>query len=235
MAKSAGLNVHLINVETMSTVSLSSLVSDVTRIVYRGWMLSDHEYTQLEEQFGRKLLTSKQRYFDAHYLPNWYNDIASMTIQSIITTEDQAVEGIQHFPQGAFIKDYVKSLKTGKGSRVDNEADVRQAIATMKFYRGTIEGGIVLRKLVTLKPDSEVRFFVAHNTVFSPCHNQVQYARAQKVATKLAYKNLPFYSVDIATLENGTNIVIEVGDGQVSDYVGWDLKNFMRVLQHLAD
>jgi hypothetical protein len=43
-------------------------------------------------------------------------------------------------------------------------------------------------------------------------------------------KNLAFYSVDIANNSSGKPIVIEIGDGQVSDYVGWDLPDFVKVL-----
>jgi hypothetical protein len=36
----------------------------------------------------------------------------------------------------------------------------------------------------------------------------------------------PFFSVDLITREDGVQRVIEIGDGQVSDLVGWEPQAF---------
>ena len=41
-----------------------------------------------------------------------------------------------------------------------------------------------------------------------------------------------FYSVDVAQRIDGQSRVVEVGDGQVSDLVGWSPEAFAKVLQH---
>ena len=41
----------------------------------------------------------------------------------------------------------------------------------------------------------------------------------------------PFYSVDMATRDDGQRRVVEVGDGQVSDLVGWTPEEFARALE----
>ncbi len=97
-----------------------------------------------------------------------------------------------------------------------------------------IEGGIVLREVVELIPHSEVRFFAIHNNLFSPVSSPQKYALAYEVMQKLQHKNLIFYSIDIATTSEGRELVIEIGDGQVSDYVGWHLNDFIPVLCQLA-
>ncbi len=212
-----------------------ALPSDNHTIVYRGWMLDKTTYTELEDRFGTSLVTSHKSYLDTHYLPSWYPDLQSLTIPSIVTDEEHVQNQFQSFPGKAFIKDYVKSLKTGKGSIVDSYNDIQRAIADMKFYRGSIEGGIVLREVVSLKPSSETRFFVAKNKIFSPKEvTSKEYSLAEEVVKKLEHKNLAFYSIDIATTIEEKPLVIEIGDGQVSDYVGWELNDFLAILCHLA-
>jgi len=36
----------------------------------------------------------------------------------------------------------------------------------------------------------------------------------------------PFFSVDVALREDGVACIVEIGDGQVSDLVGWDVDAF---------
>jgi ATP-grasp domain-containing protein len=235
MAQKEGLHVHIFDTDTIPNSVVIPSIDENTRIVYRGWMLTQARYAQLEQRFGAQLLTSAHDYCNAHYFPHWYADIQSLTISSIITDEIYAQEQFKHFGGKAFIKDYVKSLKTGTGSIVDSGADVMRAIADMKKYRGAIEGGIVLRVVVDFKPDSEIRFFIVKNTIFSPVvvgHDK--YCLVEEAVQKLAHKNMKFYSVDVATTCDGRNIIIEIGDGQVSDYVGWHLNDFIMVLKYLG-
>jgi hypothetical protein len=233
MAQKQGLHVHIFDSDIIPNSVVTPFIDKNACIVYRGWMLTREAYAQLEQRFGAQLLTSTHDYCNAHYFPNWYTDIQSLTIPSIITDEVHAQEQFKHFCGKAFIKDYVKSLKTGKGSIVDSGADVARAISDMKKYRGCIEGGIVLREVVDLKPDSEMRFFVVKNTIFSPVVDHDKYCLVEEVVQKLAHKNMKFYSVDVATTNDGRNIIIEIGDGQVSDYVGWHLNDFILVLKYL--
>jgi hypothetical protein len=235
MARAVGLNVHFFDIENIPYSRITPPVDPNAYMVYRGWMLSEAQYTGLEERFGNQLVTSKQNYYYAHHLPHWYESIKPLTIPSIITDEEYAQEQfLQHFSGKAFIKDYVKSLKTGSGSIVTSRNDISRAIADMKFYRGIIEGGIVLREVVSLKPNSERRFFVVRNKIFNSGEDYAQYCLVEEAVKKLEHKNIKFYSIDVATMDNGKNIIIEVGDGQVSDYPGWSLKDFMNVLTYLS-
>lgn len=55
--------------------------------IYRGWMLSEHEYSNLEDfvnASGAKMLTSKDEYFKAHYMPNWYDVLADLTPDTFV-------------------------------------------------------------------------------------------------------------------------------------------------------
>ena len=42
----------------------------------------------------------------------------------------------------------------------------------------------------------------------------------------LAASAVPFFSVDVATRADGILRVVEIGDGQVSDLVGWESARF---------
>jgi hypothetical protein len=39
----------------------------------------------------------------------------------------------------------------------------------------------------------------------------------------------PFFSVDVARREDGVERVVEIGDGQVSDLVGWSVEQFVEI------
>ncbi len=230
LAKEKGLKTYLIDIENIAQSNIIPTIPSNMRLIYRGWMLNEITYTQLEKRFGLQLVTSKKDYFNAHYLPNWYENIQYLTIPSVVTNEQNAQKEFIKFPGKAFIKDYVKSLKTGKGSIVDSPEDIMRAITDMKHYRGYIEGGIILRNFIDLEQNSETRFFVIHNNIFSPTNDVDKYSLVEDVVSNLRIKDIKFYSVDVATIKNGKNIVIEIGDGQVSDYVGWSIKDFVAIL-----
>lgn len=236
ICKSSGLAVHLIDIENITNSKIyPGIYDDRARIIYRGWMLNETSYTQLENRFGHRLVTSKVDYFNAHYLPNWYQEVKSLTIPSFITDEENSLEVFKQFSGKAFCKDFVKSLKTGKGSIVDSSEDLMRALSDMKQYRGFIEGGIVLRDVVDLIPNSETRFFVINNSIFSPIKNLHSYQLVEQVVKHLEQKKLKFYSVDVATTKEGKNILIEIGDGQVSDYVGWAVQDFVAILSNFEN
>lgn len=236
-ANQAGLDAHCFDIESILQSPIFPRLEEKSSIVYRGYMLNEQSYSELEKRFGDRLVISQRNYLSAHYFPQWYKEIESLTIPSIISSENSAQEDLKKLNGKAFIKDYVKSLKTGKGSIVTGNEDLARAFYDMKHYRGTIEGGIVLRKVINFKPDSEIRFFVVNNTIFSPGEliNSDMHALAEKVVKRLAHKELKFYTIDIAKTQEGANMVIEIGDGQVSDYVGWELKDFIKVLNHFVE
>lgn len=231
-AKQAGLLVHCFDIDQIGQSKIFPALTDNHIILYRGYMLTQIAYEQLEQRFGSRLLTNKSSYFNAHYLPNWYESIKELTIPSLITTEEKAKEDFKKYGNQVFIKDYVKSLKTGKGSIVDNQEDLDRAITDMKHYRGIIEGGIVLRQVIDLQEHTEKRFFVIRNNIFTPHDNidQTCLALVTRAVSLLQDKGLVFYSIDTAVTREGKNVIIEIGDGQVSDYVGWHVERFVQVL-----
>jgi hypothetical protein len=73
--------------------------------------------------------------------------------------------------------------------------------------------------------NSEKRYFVVDGKAFSaggePAPDLVQ-----QVAPRIPS---PFFSVDVIRREDGVLRVVEVGDGQVSDLVGWSASAFVAI------
>jgi hypothetical protein len=87
----------------------------------------------------------------------------------------------------------------------------------MERFRGEIEGGLCVRRVERFVADSERRYFVLDGRAFSPDGGPVPDVLRQ-VAPRI---QSPFFSVDVVRREDGVARVVEIGDGQVSDLVGW--------------
>lgn len=199
-------------------------------VVYRGWMLSPEEYAFLEQAIRRAEatpITTTLQYLNAHYLPNWYPLIADLTAQTeIISLESDLVAELRKLDwNGYFIKDYVKSLKTGVGSIIDAPEEVLQVVEELRESRRKIEGGICVRKVERYWPGSERRNFVIDGIAYAPNGGATK-AIVDECADII---KLPFFSVDIAERHDGELRVIEIGDGQVSDIVGWTAEDFAKL------
>jgi hypothetical protein len=214
-------------------------------VIYRGWMMSSEDYNLfwnwLTAQGVNRVLTDTDQYLAAHYLPNWYPALERWTPSTVsFGNSPETAERVYHFAAGAFaatagmklqLKDYVKSLKTAGGSVVTSADEIKEVLAKMEKYRGSIEGGVVLRKFEEFYPDSEKRYFVINGRYYG-----------QEQTYDLRHMNLleqvkdavpsPFFSVDIALRVDGVARIVEVGDGQVSDLVGWTPERFAEIWKY---
>lgn len=224
--KKVGFSTSLINLDTEEKLTTQNLYE---KFIYRGWMLTKESYEKLNKRCNNSLLINTQDYLHSHHLPNWYHEISEYTIPSVITTEENAISTFSDLLwQEAFIKDFVKSINSSKGSFIYSADDVNIALKLIKQHRGFIEGGIVFRKIINIQKNSETRFFVFNSKVFSNSNNINMISFAEKVA-KL--HNSLFFSLDIAIDDNNDYVVIEIGDGQVSEAKQWDLENFVNIFK----
>jgi hypothetical protein len=196
-------------------------------VVYRGWMLNATEYGRLVEAIGfasATAFTSPTSYLATHHLPNWYPLIAEFTPETrvIPLTLDFEAElrllGWTEF----FIKDFVKSLKTSRGSIIRDPSEIGAVVSEMEKFRGEIEGGLCVRRVEPFVADSERRYFVLDGKAFSASGDPVP-ELVERVAPRIPSR---FFSVDVIRRVDGVMRVVEVGDGQVSDLVGWSAKAF---------
>ncbi len=200
------------------------------QILYRGWMLSGSEYENLLSAVaaeGAALAIDQAAYLASHHLPNWYPLILDLTPETRIFP---ATCDLEHELQtlgwpAFFVKDYVKSLKTSTGSIITELTQVKALVADMKRFRGVIEGGFCVRKVESFLPATERRFFVLDGEVFAESGGIPPIV--QECIRRL---NSRFYSVDVIEREDGHLRIVEIGDGQVSDLVGWTPERFASIL-----
>jgi len=222
---------------------LRGAIPDGARVVYRGWMLPIEGYRRLAEmvrEAGGEMVTSPEAYRAAHHLPGWYERLRDLTPETHIVPLpeaspdlDAAAATIQALGWDQyFVKDYVKSLKVGRGAIVEPE-EIGDLLREMQAHRGLLEGGVCARRVEAFVPDSEVRYLAfGGSRVFGPDPQQPIPHIATDAAARLG---LPFVSIDVVQRTDGVLRIVEVGDGQVSDLVGWSVERFAQVLRMADD
>lgn len=235
--KSLGVSCSLFDFDTLSIDSFSPQpsIQSGEKVLYRGWMLSEEMYQVLVDAIalnGGYAITSTNNYLHCHHLPNWLETCAHLTPETVILKSDENLtECISQVGwKGYFVKDFVKSNSTEKGSIANSPSEVIEILNLIKLYRGSIEGGVVLRKVEDFIEETEQRCFVINGKVFT--HNNVSIPIVNEIADLI---DAPFYSVDIIKNSHGLYRLVELGDGQVSDKKNWDLNVFVSALQSLEN
>jgi hypothetical protein len=158
----------------------------------------------------------------------WYSILRDHTPDTVFTVEgaDYAAAVSHKNWTGYFVKDYVKSLSTGRGSVCHSVSEIAEVVEGLRHYRGQLEGGVAIRELESFVPNSEERYFVYQGEPFSrsgPVPAAVQYA-ARRIDS-------PFFSIDTVLHEDGRLRIVEVGDGQVSDRKKWGASVFISIFK----
>jgi ATP-grasp domain, R2K clade family 3 len=249
--KQAGFGTSVINPDTGNIVGTLPDPDADYRLVYRGWMMDAEEYTEyyqwINGLYGTPLTTPEQ-YLAAHHLPNWYPKLAAYTPETAVFPSGSFPEPYPLDDElrsvaaalGQFVrergwakfqlKDYVKSLKTAGGSASSDPGEIAAILENMRKYRGGIEGGLVLRRWEDFYPGSERRYFVLNDRYYS--QEGAFDTRAMRILARVHHlvQGSPFYSVDIAQPVGGDEFrLVEIGDGQVSDLVGWTPERFAEI------
>jgi len=193
-------------------------------------MVRPHEYQRLENAVhtaGAMLLTSTEHYQRTHHLPNWYSSIAEFTAETVwFDSKVDIVTELNRLDWGDyFLKDYVKSLKVDGGSIVHSPEDGGRWLREMLAYRDELEGGICVRRVEKFPAETERRYIVLHGQPFSPHDIEIPtpvVAAAKRIES-------PFFSVDVAQNVAAHWRIVELGDGQVSDLVGWSPERFANI------
>ena len=90
-----------------------------------------------------------------------------------------------------FIKDYVKSLKTSRGSIIRDPSEIGAVVAEMRHFRGDIEGGFCVRRVEPFIADSERRWAAQHSRRrMNLCRNWS--ARLQCASHRAFSQSIPF-------------------------------------------
>ncbi|MBW4681807.1 MAG: ATP-grasp domain-containing protein [Microcoleus vaginatus WJT46-NPBG5] len=200
-------------------------------VLYRGWMLPLTQYeflVQSIERMGGRMLVSTTEYATAHYLPNWYKLIPHLTPESRFYQPDEnLVDALEQLSwEKFFIKDHVKSLKTSRGSIVETPEDITAVVLEMQKFRGQIEGGLCVRRVENWIKNSEQRYFIWQGNAYAAKETSVIPDLVKECAQIIPSS---FFSVDVIETIDGRQRVVEIGDGQVSDLVGWTPEEFTRI------
>lgn len=208
----------------------SSPLLENVPVIWRGWMLRQDEYENLSRAVikkGAQMLTSTETYLSCHHLPGWYEQCRDLTPETIITHPDADFDLLTLASQWSawFVKDYVKSLTTSRGSIAHSAQEIREIMSLLKQYRGEIEGGVCLRRVEAFDSTSEQRFFVMDGHVYGP-RDEIP----DKVIDIAKRMRSPFFSIDVINNDKGELRLVEIGDGQVSDTKEWSVERFVRML-----
>lgn len=219
-ARTHGFDVALFDIEADK---LLPRLTGTTPALYRGWMLSAAEYEQLAHRMP--LLVSSAEYLSSHQASGWYEAIRDFTFASSFQPADQ----VPDFSAGQryFVKGLVKSF--GPDSVI---ASSNQWQMLLQKHELSATDVLFVRDFTELLPECERRFFVVAGVAYGALGAQLP-AELLPVLALLAQRK--FYSLDVAQTSLGRRVVVEVGDGQVSDLKEWSLADFgQSVLQALA-
>jgi hypothetical protein len=223
-----GFGILAVNIDDLGSAGSMELPLKVQGVIlYRGWMLDTTSYSSLVETVQRAEgipFTSLEEYLLTHHIPNWVSLLSDMTPETVVLPNGSDFEtelralGWREF----FVKDYVKSLKTSMGSRISDPAMIGRLVEEMERFRGSIEGGLCVRRVEDLRSETEQRYFVLHGKPYAADGSSIP-----RIVSECAERiSSPFFSVDVARNANDTLRVVELGDGQVSDAVGWEIDRF---------
>jgi len=221
-AQANGLAVGLVDVDEQRRW-LPSPATQPAPVVYRGWMLSAVEYATLGQLLP--LAVSAAEYLSSHEASGWYEAVAAYTFPSRFLTAPAPLD----FSEGRryFIKGLVKSFEAD--SVVSSQAQCDGFWQRQELAAGT---PLFVRDFIELQPGSERRFFVVRGQAFGS--GGIALPAALQPALQALAPRL-FYSFDVAETLTGQPVLVEVGDGQVSDLKEWSVAEFgSRVLLALA-
>ena len=202
-------------------------------VLYRGWMKTLPAYGVLASEatrLGASLLTSPEDYARCHHLPGWYEHCRDVTPETRFFAADADLEvelASLDWP-AYFVKDFVKSLTTSRGSIAKSPSEAAEIARAIAATRGAIEGGLCVRRLERFVEETERRIFVAFGEPHA--HDGVVPDVALVVASRIT---APFATLDVVQNDAGTWRVVELGDGQVSDRKAWAAADLAAVIDRM--
>ena len=215
-------------------------------------------YSRLEER-GIILINTPEEYEKYHMLPGWYEDFAEETSETVWTSRsnvDDVLRLAERLNDGAYIvKDYVKSRKHEwyDACFIENigDKDAFQKVVGnfIKRQGEDLVGGVVLRKYEHLKQigfheqsgmplSEEYRVFIYAGRILAIDDywekksdtriSDEEYTWIESIAERVKSN---FVTVDLARKEDGTLIIMEFGDAQVSGLQQLKAEEFYRMFR----
>ncbi|WP_196443421.1 ATP-grasp domain-containing protein [Planomonospora sp. ID67723] len=207
---------------------------------YRGWMLRSAQYAALEKALrakGCRLLTGAGGYRRAHELPGWLHCFWELTPRTAVVPMapgERAPRG-QRLARlagglgetGFVVKDYVKSRKHEwlQACYAPDLDTLERVVARFVELQGEdLTGGLVIRQFEHFTGAQVRVWWVDGEAVFAGPHPDgpddvvEQPEIVDDVREAVQNLGIRFVTTDLARRADGAWRVIEVGDGQVSDW-----------------
>ncbi|GAA3137637.1 ATP-grasp domain-containing protein [Planomonospora alba] len=207
---------------------------------YRGWMLRSGQYAALEEALrarGCRLLTDAGAYRRAHELPGWlrcFEDLTPRTAVVPMAPGGRAPGGRRLArlagglgETGFVVKDYVKSRKhewLQACYAPDLDALERVAARFVELQGEDLTGGLVIRGFEHFTGAQVRVWWLDGEAVFAGPHPDSPGDAVERpeilgdVREAVRRLGARFVTTDLVRRADGAWRVIEVGDGQVSDW-----------------
>jgi hypothetical protein len=229
--KAIGMSVSTIDVDNIEKSKILPTLQTGEPVVYRGWMLNENKYTALVKKIrssNAEPFTDVEAYLAVHHLPNWYPLLENFTPETVVLSENADLEyELKQLGWNAFfIKDFVKSLKTSVGSIIRKPEEIGVVVAEMTKFRGEIEGGLCIRRVEEFQSETEKRYFIIFGKAFASDPEETIPDIVLECAKRIKSS---FISIDVIVRADGIQRIVEVGDGQVSDIVGWSPERFASI------
>lgn len=196
-------------------------------VTYRGWMMTPAEYGNLSVSVtcaDASMYVPAREYAMCHHLPGWYRLVKEFTPRTWFLSDNADFEKeLEGIPGPFFVKDHVKSVKTK--SFATRSKDVCEVVERIRSERGKIEGGVSVREVEDFDTGTERRYFVLDREAFSSDGSPIP----DIVDSCIGRVHSRFFSIDTVKRKDGVMRIVEIGDGQVSDIVGWSAERFADV------
>ena len=240
--QAAGLNhpCALFSYEDLEKGSLSLYGNSISGLtIYRGWMMKPDMYKTLYlllEERGIILINTPEEYERYHLLPGWYHEFSNETVHSVwedIGTLSAAMSLTKNLHGSYVVKDFVKSRKYEWYDacfiqNIENRENAERIIGNLRSIGFHEKSGMPISE--------EYRIFVFAGNLL--CVNDY-WENANKTSLsddevewiKSIAKRIKsnFVTIDVARKEDGSLIIMELGDGQVSGLQQIDPTDFYGV------
>ncbi|WP_020519072.1 ATP-grasp domain-containing protein [Catelliglobosispora koreensis] len=245
IVRELGGQVALIDHDVLLTGEVAAAVRRVPRESgpwwYRGWMIPSPSYVELVSALTQReapLRVSPRQYRAAHELPGWFDTFRDLTPASawcawepraVPSEKDVAALADALGPGPAVAKDFVKSRKHewAQACYIPEISDLATATAVVarmvELQDDGLNGGIVLRRFENYPRAEEARvWWIDGAPVLTTAHPDTPAVEITPdltaIAPSVAALGCRFITTDIALRDDGQWRVVEVGDGQVSDF-----------------
>lgn len=183
--------------------------------LYRGWMLTFKEYHKLSGM--NNMIVPVDEYISSHECYGWVDQIPTYTFRT--EYHPAPLSGLT-FDKGQryFVKGASKSF--GDLSFINSVEDVIRLLTSERIADGDT---LCVRDYIELSKQPESRFFVVRGEAIGSKGTSLPESLTDALKE---LKPRTLYSLDVAYTLDGTPIIVEIGDAQVSDLKEWTVKDF---------